>query len=139
MKQIVPLLSLILALTPLALTPTQASAMGVKLDINADGSVQVAFGDDRKDRRKNDNGGDHHDQNDNGNGQASWRDDRGSNDNGGARDNRLDQARNIASSRGRVLDAGPLGGSRFWVRVASDRGRVDIIVDTATGRIIGER
>lgn len=66
----------------------------------------------------------------------NWRDDDPFED---RRDNRINQAMSIASSRGRVLDAGPMGGSLFWVRVATDKGRVDLIVDTATGRIVGER
>ena len=56
-----------------------------------------------------------------------------------SRDNRINNAMVIASSRGRVLDAGPQGGSIFWVRVATDHGRVDLLVDTDSGRIIGER
>ncbi len=55
------------------------------------------------------------------------------------RDNRINRAMSIGSSRGRVLDAGPQGGSIFWVRVATDHGRVDLLVDTDSGRIIGER
>lgn len=55
------------------------------------------------------------------------------------RDNRINRAMEIASSRGRVLDAGQQSGSIFWVRVATDRGRVDLLVDTDSGRIIGER
>ena len=57
----------------------------------------------------------------------------------GNRDGRIDRAISIASSRGRVLDAGPQGGSVFWVRVATDHGRVDLLVDADSGRIIGER
>ncbi|CAL4868850.1 hypothetical protein MMA231_03139 [Asticcacaulis sp. MM231] len=56
-----------------------------------------------------------------------------------SRDNRINSAMSIARSRGRVLDAGPQGGSIFWVRVATDHGRVDLLVDTDSGRIIGER
>jgi hypothetical protein len=55
------------------------------------------------------------------------------------RDDRINRAMSIGSSRGRVLDAGPQGGSIFWVRVATDHGRVDLLVDTDSGRIIGER
>ncbi|ESQ73693.1 hypothetical protein ABAC402_18060 [Asticcacaulis sp. AC402] len=56
-------------------------------------------------------------------------------------DDRINRAIQIASSggRGRVLDAGQQSGSIFWVRVATDRGRVDLLIDTDSGRIIGER
>ncbi len=54
-------------------------------------------------------------------------------------DNRINRAYAIASSRGRVLDVGPQGGSIFWARVATDRGRVDLLIDTDSGRIISER
>lgn len=55
------------------------------------------------------------------------------------RDDRINRAIAIARSRGSVLDAGQQSGSIFWVRVATDRGRVDLLVDTDSGRIIGER
>jgi hypothetical protein len=55
------------------------------------------------------------------------------------RDNRINRAMSVAERRGRVLDAGPQGGSVFWVRVATDHGRVDLLVDADSGRIIGER
>ncbi|WP_155914684.1 hypothetical protein [Asticcacaulis sp. AC460] len=71
---------------------------------------------------------------------------RGGNDRGGGdrsqenrRDDRINRAIRIAESRGRVLDAGQQSGSIFWVRVATDRGRVDLLIDTDSGRIIGER
>jgi hypothetical protein len=71
----------------------------------------------------------------------------GNNDRGGGgdrggenrRDDRINRAIRIAESRGRVLDAGQQSGSIFWVRVATDRGRVDLLIDTDSGRIIGER
>lgn len=55
------------------------------------------------------------------------------------RDDRINRAMSVAGRRGRVLDAGPQGGSVFWVRVATDHGRVDLLVDADSGRIIGER
>lgn len=55
------------------------------------------------------------------------------------RDDRINRAIQVAGRRGRVLDAGPQGGSVFWVRVATDHGRVDLLIDADTGRIIGER
>lgn len=65
----------------------------------------------------------------------------GGGDRGGEnrRDGRIERAIRIAESRGRVLDAGQQSGSIFWVRVATDRGRVDLLIDTDSGRIIGER
>ena len=95
--------------------------------------LKVALGDpDRRHRQDDDN-----------NGQGGRNNGQGNNDhgNGGGeqRDNRINQAIAIASSRGRVLDAGPQGGSIFWVRVATDHGRVDLLVDVDAGRIIGER
>lgn len=54
-------------------------------------------------------------------------------------DNRINRAISIASSRGRVLDAGQQSGSVFWARVATPNGRVDLLIDTDSGRIIGER
>jgi len=97
--------------------------------------MKVAFGGpDRKHR-----GGDDRD---NGNDQGNrGNNGQGNNGRGGGeqRDNRINRAIAIASSRGRVLDAGPQGGSIFWVRVATDHGRVDLLVDVDSGRIIGER
>ncbi|MFT4074249.1 MAG: hypothetical protein QM647_01875 [Asticcacaulis sp.] len=55
------------------------------------------------------------------------------------RDDRINRAMQVAARRGRVLDAGPQSGSVFWVRVATDHGRVDLLVDADSGRIIGER
>ena len=89
-----------------------------------------------------------HDDDDNNNGQNSGQgrnngqgnnNDRGNGGGGEQRDNRINQAIDIARSRGTVLDAGPQGGSIFWVRVATDHGRVDLLVDVDSGRIIGER
>ena len=56
-----------------------------------------------------------------------------------SRDDRINRAMSVAGQRGRVLDAGPQGGSVFWVRVATDHGRVDLLVDADSGHIIGER
>ena len=84
--------------------------------------------DDRRDRRDDNNGGDR---------RGGW----GGGGRGGEdrSDNRINRAIAIASSRGHVLDAGQQSGSIFWVRVATDRGRVDLLVDTDSGRIVGER
>ena len=107
--------------------------------------MKLAFND--PDRRhhgggqdNNGQGGDQFNRGNNGHGN----DDHGNNGRGNGgfgeqRDNRINQAIAIASSRGRVLDAGPQGGSIFWVRVATGQGRVDLLVDVDSGRIIGER
>jgi len=131
----------LLALALIAAAPAQQAAarpvvaeavMGVKI-----GAVINAVLDADQDhwRRRDDD-----DRRDN----RDDRDDRWNNngrDRGGEdrRDNRINRAIAIASSRGRVLDAGQQSGSIFWVRVATDRGRVDLLVDTDSGRIIGER
>lgn len=69
--------------------------------------------------------------------------DRGGYDRGGGggeqRDNRINRAMAIAQTRGRVMNAWPQGGSIFMVRVDTPRGRVDIIIDVDSGRIIEER
>ena len=58
---------------------------------------------------------------------------------GEQRDSRINRAIAIGQGRGRVLNAWPQGGSIFIVRVDTPRGRVDMIIDVDTGRIIGER
>jgi len=58
---------------------------------------------------------------------------------GGFRDERINRAIAIGRGRGTVLNAWPQGGSLFIVRVATPRGRVDMIIDVDTGRIVGER
>ncbi len=122
--------------------------------------------DDRRHRRDNDDRRDDHrndrDRRENGNGggnggndRRDTRDDRGNGrDNGnyerrdnraGAygggeqRDDRIGRAMDIGRSQGRVLNAWPQGGSLFMVRVDTPRGRVDIIVDVDSGRVVGER
>lgn len=55
------------------------------------------------------------------------------------RDDRINRAIAAGQARGRVLDAGQQGGSTFWVRVDTGHGRVDLLVDGDTGRIVGER
>ncbi|MDI7775373.1 hypothetical protein [Asticcacaulis sp. EMRT-3] len=57
----------------------------------------------------------------------------------GPRDDRINRAISVARSRGRVLDAGSQGGSVFWVRVDTGHGRVDLLVDANSGRIVGEK
>jgi len=55
------------------------------------------------------------------------------------RDDGINRAIAAGQSRGRVLDAGPQNGSVYWVRVDTGHGRVDLLIDGATGRVIGER
>lgn len=57
------------------------------------------------------------------------------------RDNRINRAIDIARSsyHGRVLNAWPLGGSLFTVRIDTGRGRVDLTVDVDSGRIVQEK
>ncbi len=117
-----------------AARPVGDAVMGVK--IGAILSAALDADQDHWRRRDDDNRRDDRDDgrwnNNNNNGR-----DRGSED---RRDNRINRAIAIASSRGHVLDAGQQSGSIFWVRVATtDRGRVDLLVDTDSGRIIGER
>jgi len=156
MKQIWPFLSLVLIAAPMAV-PAVAAAEAPTLRGGLDEAVMI-LADNKKDRdgRKNSGGNrqrgndDRPDfrQRDNGHGDdrqsrdrqpQAQRFDRG---NGGQlqnRDDRINRAMSVASRRGRVLDAGPQGGSVFWVRVATDHGRVDLLVDADSGRIIGER
>ncbi len=121
MKQIWPLLCL-----TLVLAPHPSAAHG--LDLSVSGLLKVALAAEDQDRRK-------HRRDDNEDGQPQ----NNRNNNDEHRDDRLNRAIDIARSRGRVLDAGPQGGSIFWVRVATERGRVDLLIDTDSGRIIGER
>ena len=58
---------------------------------------------------------------------------------GEVRDERINRAISIGQGRGRVLNAWPQGGSLFVVRVDTPRGRVDMIIDVDTGRVVGER
>ena len=53
--------------------------------------------------------------------------------------NGMDRASAIGRGHGRVLNVWPQGGSLFLVRVDTPRGRVDMIVDVDTGRVVGER
>jgi hypothetical protein len=135
----------ILALFCLALT---AAPVGAQADTlhnlvqGLDTAVVIKIGGDQERRR----GRDRDDREDRGNrGGSNWRDSR-DDDRGGydrpredRNDGRINRARAIASSRGRVLDAGQQSGSIFWVRVATANGRVDLLVDADSGRIIGER
>jgi len=154
MKQIWPLLSLALIAAPMAV-PAVAAAEAPTLRGGLDEAVMVLASNkkDRDDRRNsgsnrqrgNDNRpdikqrDDRQDDNHQNRQVQTQRFDRG---NGGQlqnRDDRINRAMSVASRRGRVLDAGPQGGSVFWVRVATDHGRVDLLVDADSGRIIGER
>ncbi len=55
------------------------------------------------------------------------------------RDNRINRAMAIGQVHGRVLNAWPAGGSLFMVRVDTPRGRVDMLIDVDTGRVVGQR
>ncbi|HTM79680.1 hypothetical protein [Asticcacaulis sp.] len=151
MKQIWPLLSLVLIAAPLA-APGVAAAEAPTLRGGLGEAVMVlAANKDRDDRRNS--GGNRQRGNDDRRNEDRQNNDRQSRDrqpdaqrfdrgNGGQlqnRDDRINRAMSVAGRRGRVLDAGPQGGSVFWVRVATDHGRVDLLVDADTGRIIGER
>ena len=159
MKQIWPLLSLVLIASPLAV-PVVAAAEPLTLRaISPDAAILVNAAYDKKDRDDRKNSGSNR-QRGNDDRQGARQRDNGQGNDGPARDrqpqaqhfdrgngrqvqenrdNRINRAMSVASSRGRVLDAGPQGGSVFWVRVATDHGRVDLLVDADSGRIIGER
>ncbi|MGA9658135.1 MAG: hypothetical protein WBQ60_03440 [Asticcacaulis sp.] len=143
MKQIWPLFCIALLTAPLGAVALPASAASL-LDAAPAVVIKAGYVPGRKDRdedrRGNSRNSDMFRQN--------FRDDRRSAPQAPApqpriremrRDDRINQAMSIGRSRGHVLDAGPQGGSVFWVRVATDRGRVDLLVDTDSGRIIGER
>ncbi|HWU48761.1 MAG TPA: hypothetical protein VN042_02710 [Asticcacaulis sp.] len=55
------------------------------------------------------------------------------------RDDRINRAIAAGEARGHVLDAGQQDDSTFWVRVDTGHGRVDLLVDGQTGRVVGER
>jgi hypothetical protein len=160
MKQIWPLLCLVLIATPLA-APATALAEGLTLRGGMDEAV-VLLASDKKDRDDRRNSGSNRQrgaddrsrqsdtrQRDTRQGDDSQARDRQPQaqhfDRGNTRqvqenrDDRINRAMSVAGRRGRVLDAGPQGGSVFWVRVATDHGRVDLLVDADSGRIIGER
>jgi hypothetical protein len=146
----------VLIAAPLA-APAVAAAEAPHLRGGLGEAVMVlAANKDRDDRRNS--GGNRQRGNDDRRNDDRQRDDRQNNDrqsrdrqpdaqrfdrgNGGQlqnRDDRINRAMSVAGRRGRVLDAGPQGGSIFWVRVATDHGRVDLLVDADSGRIIGER
>lgn len=153
MKQIWPLLSLVLIASPLA-APTVAAAGPLTLRSGLDEAVMVLAANkkDRDDRRNS--GGNRQRGNDDRRSDDRQNDDRlapgrqndvqrADRDSGRQvqenRDDRINRAMSVARRRGTVLDAGPQGGSVFWVRVATDHGRVDLLVDADSGRIIGER
>ena len=133
-------LALVAPASHAAVTP-HVSGLGLRLGVEI--ALAADAGDPDKWRRRdgdnnNDDRRDRRDDNNSGDRRGGW--------NGGGRgggedrsDNRINRAIAIASSRGRVLDAGQQSGSIFWVRVATDRGRVDLLVDTDSGRIVGER
>ncbi len=140
MKAILPLVCAALILAPVG---AEAHA---RLNVTGLVKVVAAFDDQRWGKHHGD--GDHSDNGDNNNGgqHGNWRDNNGGNNgdgghrNGGGQNGGgdINRAIAIAQSRGRVLDAWPMGGSYFGVRVATDRGRVDLTVDTDSGRIVSE-
>jgi len=153
MKQIWPFLSLVLIAAPLAAPavatadPLAMRAASAEMRAGAGARFEVAFAPGKRDRDDRGNSGSNRQR-----GEDRRSIDRPDNDRqpqrldrGGGRpvmenrDDRINRAMSVARSRGRVLDAGPQGGSIFWVRVATDSGRVDLLVDADSGRIIGER
>lgn len=132
MKSILTLFSAMVCAMSLLAAPVAAQAAGVRVDgLGLSLVLGLAQQDDDRHRRHRDE--DYRPQDN------PRRDDDRRQDGGGARDNRINRAIAIAQSRGRVLDAGPQGGSVFWVRVATDRGRVDLLIDADTGQIVGQR
>jgi len=55
------------------------------------------------------------------------------------RDNRINRAFAIGQGYGHVVNAWPQGGSLYLVRVNTPHGRVDMVIDVDTGRVVGER
>jgi len=55
------------------------------------------------------------------------------------RDNRINRAFAIGRGFGQVVNAWPQGGSLYLVRVNTPHGRVDMVIDVDTGRVVGER
>ena len=55
------------------------------------------------------------------------------------RDNRINRAFAIGRGFGQVVNAWPQGGSLYLVRVNTPHGRVDMLIDVDTGRVVGER
>lgn len=138
MKRIPLLLcAAVLAAMPMA-TRAGGLALGQAQGLNVGLGVGLLMGqqdDDRRHRHRDDyNTGDRDHRGDN-------REDRDNGPPGGGefRDGRINRAIAIAQSRGRVLDAGPEGGSVFWVRVNTPRGRVDLLIDADSGQIVGQR
>jgi hypothetical protein len=135
MKRIIALFCLALTVAPVG---AQADTLR-DLVQGLDTAVVVKIGGDQERRRR-----DRDDRDDRGNnGGSNWRDnrddDRGGNRREDRNDGRIKRAMDIARSRGQVLDAGQQSGSIFWVRVATPNGRVDLLVDADSGRIVGER
>jgi hypothetical protein len=161
MKQIWPLLSLALIAAPLS-APATAEAGPLSVRAGFDGAELVLAGNKKKSRDDDsDNSGSNRQRPADNRGNSRRDDDRRNDDRQPQqerqpqvqqkaqrfdrpqaqenRDDRINRAMSVAGRRGRVLDAGPQGGSVFWVRVATDHGRVDLLVDADSGRIIGER
>jgi hypothetical protein len=142
MKRIPLLLCVVvLAAMPMA-TRAGGLAFGQAQGLNVGLGVGLLIGqqdDDRRHRhRGDDNNGDHRgDDRDNGGYGGYDRRDMGGGED--RRDNRINRAIAIAQSRGHVLDAGSEGGSVFWVRVNTPRGRVDLLIDADSGQIVGQR
>ncbi len=157
MTKILPLKTLAFALcATLVLGPAAAEA-GPLLRLDA-GLVKVSadWGGQRwKHRGDNDNNGENNGNRGDNNGNGRWGggdrdnnngDGRGGGqrwDNGGGgggeRDDRINRAIDIGRSRGEYIKAWPAGGSLFWVRVQTGQGRVDLLIDADSGRIVDQR
>lgn len=135
MKAILPLFCAALILAPVGAEAASgvsgAGVLKVAAEFQRWGNKHRGDGDNDGNNGNGDNNGGH--RRDGGDNGGQWGGNRGQ-----QRDNRINRAMDIARSRGTVLDAWPMGGSMFGVRVATDHGRVDLTVDTDSGRIVGE-
>ena len=168
MTKILPLKTLALALCAALVLGPDAAGAGPLLGLDT-GIVKVSadtsalWGGQRwkQHRDDNDNNGDHNDHgnrgNNDGNGHWNGDGDHGRNDDnrgqwnggprggngggggGGQRDDRINRAIDIGRSRGEYIKAWPAGGSLFWVRVQTGQGRVDLLIDADSGRIVDQR
>jgi len=132
--------ALVLGTTALATMPATSWAAGVGQDgtllsLGTGAGVLIGQQDDDRDRRHR-RDGDDRDRRDNGGNDRGGNDRRGG---GEQRDDRIGRAMDIGRSYGRVLNAWPQGGSLFLVRVDTPRGRVDMVIDVDSGRVVGER
>lgn len=133
--------AILLGTTALAAMPVVSQAAGIGPGEDAL-SVGVGIGvligqqdDDRRHRRDNGDQQDDRDRRDNGGNDRRGGHDRG----GGQHDDGIGRAMDIGRNYGRVLNAWPQGGSLFLVRVDTPHGRVDMVIDVDSGRVVGER